>query len=125
MVGEYQRAGLKICKAEGKFRWANGRLEKVDWLVVGSEDSHLIFWNGERIVRNPKHGEFLSAMLHQAEKDWPLTKVEGFCVVLQDSFYFAGKRWSFAKKGDTVFGTVKAVDGGMPGIRMTDNSLGK
>jgi len=119
MLEEFQRAGLKVCHASGKFRWADGRIENADWLIVGNEGkTHLVLWNGERLIRNPKNGEFLSATLQESEAIWPLVHIEGFCTVEQDSFYFDGKKWRFAKKGDVAFGTVKTVDGKIPRIKI-------
>ncbi|GBC63482.1 hypothetical protein DENIS_4476 [Desulfonema ishimotonii] len=57
-VEEYIRAGLKYCTVKGRFRWADGRIEEVEWPVVGLEGQKLVYWSGERLVRDGKHGKF-------------------------------------------------------------------
>ena len=49
--------------------------------------------------------------------------IEGFSEVLEPSFWFDGKEWHHAVVGDTVFGTVKTVSGGMPALGIGDGYL--
>jgi len=124
-VEEYARAGLKYCDIEGKFRWADGRIENVTWPVVGAEKQKLVYWNNEKVIRDDKQGKFLRSVLKQNETDWPIVHVAGFCIVEQDSFWFDGKKWRFAKKGDTVFGSVKTVSRGFPRLKTAEDSVTK
>lgn len=124
MGEEYQRAGLKVCHVKGKFRWADGRIDHVKWLVIGSEGLDLVFWDNERIIRK-RHGAFMRATLVQSDKDWPVVQVQGFCTTDQDSFWFDGKRWMHAKAGLSIFGTLKSVDVSIPIIKTADDPLAK
>lgn len=113
---EFQRAGNLRCYAQGQFRWADGRLEDVQWLIVGTEGVALAFWNGQKIVHR-SDGEFLSSTLIQSKQDWPLLKSQGILHVAQDSFYFLSAKWHLAKAGQKAMGTIKAVSGDYPQIQ--------
>lgn len=119
-VEEYQRAGLKRCIVEGRWRWADGRIEEVAWLVVGMEGQRLVYWNeaAGKLIRDKKHGKFLKSVLKQSEEDWPVVEVEGLCRVKQRSFWFDGKRWYRAEPGELAVGMVKAASGGVVGIQI-------
>jgi inner membrane protein len=117
-VEEYQRAGLKRCTIEGTFRWADGRKEEMELLVVGLDGRELIAWDGEKLLCNPKHGKWLKSVLHESEQDWLVISVDGIAYAKQPCFYFAGKKWRYAKTGDMVMGSVKTATGeGLPEIR--------
>jgi endonuclease YncB( thermonuclease family) len=117
---EYARAGNKICRMEGEFRWSDGNKEDVDWLVVGTTGRHLMYWDGFRIIRNPDHGKFLTCRLAESKAEWLTVRVDGFCEVQRPSFFFDGQIWIYASPGGTAFGTVKSVDGSEPMIRTID-----
>lgn len=116
---EFQRAGLRYCKAGGKFRWSNGQTEEVTWPVVGIEGQDLVYWSGEKLIRL-KHGRFLRSTLKQLPEIWPLVKVEsGICYVATPSFYYAGKKWRYADAGEVALGSIKTVSGEMPVLQIS------
>lgn len=117
-VDEFTRAGDKICYIKGQFRWSDGRIEQSEWLIVGKEEQNLAFWNGERIIRNGKHGEFLRSTLKQSEQEWPAIRVHGLVIVFEDSFFFDGKKWHLAPKGSKAYGSIKSVSGKPPEIQV-------
>ncbi|MCP4696717.1 MAG: hypothetical protein GY862_07700 [Gammaproteobacteria bacterium] len=117
---EYARAGNRICRMEGEFRWADGKTESADWQVVGTSGRKIVYWNGDRVVRDPDHGKFIRARLVESEAEWKSVKVDGFCEVKSPSFFFDGKTWIFAQTGATAYGTVKAIDGGETMIKPVD-----
>lgn len=114
---EYTRAGLGTATARGTFRWADGRTRKAEWKVVGIEKGKLVYWDGSRLIR-ARHGEFIRSSLVEHGQVWPQVSVEGFSEVAEASFWFDGEEWHHALAGDTVFGTVKTVSGGMPALRI-------
>jgi inner membrane protein len=120
---EFTRAGNVLSYARGRFRWADGRIEKdVRWLVIGTEGKHLVYWNGERLVRRTQ-GHFLRSTLISTQQEWPMVKLQGIATVLQDSVYFAGQRWSLAREGKHAYGTIKALSGDYPVIKITNDLL--
>lgn len=122
MSEEYTRAGNHICYVNGRFRWSDGHIEDVNnWLVIGTEkNKNLVFWNGSKIVRNSKHGAFLSAKLTEINKDWPAVVINGFAVVNQPSFFFDGQMWCYAQLGSRALGRIKAVNLETPAISPTN-----
>lgn len=117
---EYTRVGLKYCRVKGRFRWVNGQIDEVEWPVVGLEGTELVYWDGEQLVRK-RQGMFLKSTLKQEELNWPIAQVEGgFCTVQTPSFWYDGKKWHYAKIGDLAFGTIKALSGRAPKIRIPD-----
>lgn len=117
MAEEYARAGNNICHVNGRFRWSDGHIENVNnWLVVGTEKKNLVFWNGSKLIRNSKHGYFLSAKLSEINQDWPAVVINGFAVVNQPSFFFDGVRWCYAQLGSRALGRIKAVNLETPAI---------
>ena len=117
MAEEYARAGNNICHVNGRFRWSDGHIENVNnWLVVGTEKKNLVFWNGSKLIRNSKHGYFLSAKLSEINQDWPAVVINGFAVVNQPSFFFDGERWCYAQLGSRALGRIKAVNFETPAI---------
>lgn len=121
---EYLRNGLKHCRATGQFRWEDGRIEEVDWLVVGTEDFHLVFWNGHKLVKSEREGDFLRSRLVQKEEYWNLVKVTGFVRVSEDSFWLDNEKspkWHMAKAGSLATGTIKTPPGKVLGIEMGDS----
>lgn len=122
-VEEYNRAGLKRCTAKGSFRWADGRIQEVEWLVVGIEGSNLVYWDGEKLIK-PTKGQFLRSILKQGEQDWPVVLVNGFCTVQTPSFWYDGRAWQTALPGDLVFGSIKTMSGDAPAIKVkSDDDL--
>jgi len=118
MAEEYARAGNNICYVNGRFRWSDGHIEDVkNWLVVGTEkNKDIVFWNGSKIVRNYKHGAFLSAKLSERNQDWPAVIINGFAIVNQHSFFFDGEKWCYAQLGARALGRIKAVNLETPSI---------
>ncbi len=121
-VDEYTRAGNAICRVKGRWRWADGRIEPVDWLVVGTEKKSLIFWNGERLLRL-KHGQFLRSTLVQNDRTWSMTQVKGIVIVAQDSVYFANETWTLARAGEKAYGLIKTISGDIPEIQIDRPAL--
>ena len=120
---EYTRAGLKRCMVKGTFRWADGRTQDVEWLVVGLEGENLVFWDGEELVKK-RQGQFLRSTLVQSEREWPVVLVAGFCVAETPSFWYDGEKWFTAKPGDLIFGSIKSVSGDIPRIKVkSDDDL--
>ena len=115
MAEEYERAGQKICRVEGRFRWANGTIDAVTWLVVGTQKNRLVFWDGSKLI-HPQHGKFLSAGLRETETPWPGVQITGLCRTSAPSFWLSGGVWRYADTGKLVAGTVKRVDGRAPEI---------
>ena len=120
---EYTRAGNVICRVKGRWRWADGRIENVEWLVVGSEGRYLVFWDGERLLR-ARQGQFLRSTLVQSAQHWPLTQVRGIVTVAQDSVYFAGNRWQLARAGKKAYGLIKALSGDIPELQVQEEDSG-
>lgn len=117
---EFVRAGNRRCFARGEWRWANGQIEEVEWLVVGTERSYsgetgMVYWSGERLIRK-QDGEFLRSTLVQSGQEWPLVKVQGTSRVQHDAFFLSENGWYFAKAGQLAFGTIKTVSGDYPEI---------
>lgn len=40
MLEEYRNKGLTKCRVKGKLRWANGKIEQGEWLIIGSEGTN-------------------------------------------------------------------------------------
>jgi len=116
-VEHYIESGNIRSHVDGRFRWNDGRIQEVQWLIVGTEGDKLVCWDGQRLIR-PKHGEFLRAALMKSQKEWGAARVQGIVTVLQDSFYFAGGKWYFARKGQKAFGSIKSVSGEIPQIKV-------
>lgn len=117
---EFTRAGLKRCTAKGTFRWADGRTQDVEWLVVGLEGNDLVFWDDEKLVKK-RHGKFLRSTLVQGEQEWPVVVVKGFCTAEIPSFWYDGKSWLTSKPGDLIFGSIKTISGDVPRIKVKTN----
>lgn len=120
-IEEYQRAGLKRCEIEGQFRWNDGTLQNVKWLVIGLEDQHVVCWDGEKLIKNDKHGRFLRSVLHESETVWPVVQIDGIAYAGQDCFWLSGKekKWHYSKKGELIMGSVKSMAGEIPMIHTT------
>ena len=106
---EYTRAGNARCYAQGEFRWNDGRIETVEWLIVGTEANWLVMYDGTRLVKK-KHGEFLRSSLKQSEEYWNMVKVNKIVTVQQDALFFDGKIWHLAKSGQKALGIIKPLD---------------
>lgn len=104
---EFKRQGLKICTVKGTFRWESGKIEKVEWLIIGTEGrSGLAFFNGEKIIRQPKNGSFSKMFVKTSDKQWSAAKLKGWRVTENDAYFMSGGRWYKASKGDVVLGEV-------------------
>jgi hypothetical protein len=55
------------------------------------------------------------------QREWPMVKLQGIATVLQDSVYFAGNRWSLAREGKRAYGTIKALFGEYPVLKITND----
>lgn len=106
---EFQRAGNLRCYAEGEWRWNDGRIERVEWLVVGTEANWLVLYDGHRLVKK-KHGEFLRSTLKQTPESWSLLKVNSIVTVKTAALFFDGKLWHLAKPGEKALGIIKPLD---------------
>jgi len=122
-VEEFQRANTRICYAKGSFRWNDGRTEAVQWLIVGSENEQLVYWNGAQLIREAKHGKFLKSLLVQSDQEWISVKLNGVGTVVVDSFFFDSKKWYHATAGSKVMGIVRSVNNTMPEIRIESTVL--
>jgi membrane-bound metal-dependent hydrolase YbcI (DUF457 family) len=110
-VEEYIRAGNQICYADGQWRWADGRLQDVKWLVVGtdSNSSDLVLFDGNRLIKKNK-GEFVRSKLVETKREWNMVKVSRFVECRKDLFYYDGKVWHFAVKGSLAVGSLKSLE---------------
>ena len=106
---EFQRAGNLRCYATGEWRWNDGRIEQVDWLVVGTETNWLVMYDGKKLVKK-KHGEFLRSTLRQTAENWNLIKVNRIVTVKQATLFFDGKIWHLARPGEKALGIMKPLD---------------
>lgn len=127
-IEEYTRAGTKQCYVKGQFRWIDGRTQDVQWLIVGIEgggaaNESLIYFDGEKLIREDKAGTFLKSKLIQTDTDWISVKITGVGTVAANSFFFDGKRWYHAPANTKVMGIVRSVDNAMPEIRIDSGTL--
>lgn len=106
---EFQRAGNLRCYAKGEWRWNDGRIEQVDWLVVGTEANWLVMYDGKKLIKK-KHGEFLRSTLKQTAESWNPIKVNRIVTVKQAALFFDGKIWHFAQPGERALGIIKPLD---------------
>lgn len=106
---EFQRAGNLRCYATGEWRWNDGRIEQVNWLVVGTETNWLVMYDGKKLVKK-KHGEFLRSTLRQTAENWNLIKVNRIVTVKQATLFFDGKIWHLARPGEKALGIMKPLD---------------
>jgi len=117
-VEEYARAGTRICYTKGQFRWNDGRTEDVRWLVVGTEEQHLVYFDGEKLIREGRYGHFLKSTLTQTDTDWISVKLNGVGMVKNDSFFYDGKKWYHVPGGSKVMGVIRSVNNAMPEIQI-------
>lgn len=107
MFEEYVGKGLEICDVEGKFRWANGKVESVKWQIIGIEKSSgLAFVDGQSIVRTPLNGRFLRARLKPTGDAYESLRVKGWMVTSSECWFLSKGKWFHAKAGDLVYGNV-------------------
>ncbi len=106
---EYTRAGNARCYAQGEWRWKDGRIETVEWLIVGTEENWLVLYDGRRLVRK-KHGEFLRSTLKPTPNAWNMVSVNAIVTVKQAALFFDGKLWHLAKPGEKALGIMKPLD---------------
>lgn len=118
---QFHRAGTRICYVEGDFRWADGRIENVQWLIVGNEGNALVYFDGSRLIRS-QHGEFLRSKLLERDDRWQSVKLQGVGEIDAPAFFFDGKKWFYTPRGK-VFGIVRLVNNAMPEIRTTATAV--
>lgn len=119
-VQEYARAGTVRCHIRGEYRWKDGRIEPVDWLIVGSEKGRLVCWNGERLIRTKRDGYFLSSYLIRTKQDWKAFRSADMIRLSKSAFFFSGTHWHYAPPGEPAFGRIKTLDGDPPEILRRD-----
>lgn len=122
-IEEYSRAGTKQCYVKGQFRWIDGRTQDVNWLIVGIENEALIYFDGDKLIREAKAGKFLKSKLIRTDVDWISVKINGVGVTNKASFFFDGKRWYYAPGGTKVLGIVRSADNSMPEIQIDNHIL--
>jgi inner membrane protein len=122
-VEHYIAAGTQRCEISGKFRWSDGRTEKVQWLIVGSEGDNLVYFDGKKLIRENQHGKFLRSSLMKLQQDWISVKINGVGITSKASFFFDGKRWYYTPGGSKVMGIIRSVDNSMPEIQIDSNIL--
>lgn len=122
-IEEYTRAGTRICYVNGSFRWTDGRTQDVNWLIVGVEGEDLIYFDGEKLIRESKSGKFLKSKLIQTDTDWISVKINGVGTTAKASFFFDGKRWYYTPGGSKVMGIIRSVDNSMPEIQINNNVM--
>jgi len=110
MKEEYLQKGLTKCYVKGKFRWLNGKTEKVHWLIIGMEGAGMAFQGKDRIIRTPKEGKFLRAHLEQTEDTWESARLLGLYRSESDCYFLADNLWHKASKGDIIFSYVIGDD---------------
>ncbi|NMC34369.1 MAG: hypothetical protein GYA36_18240, partial [Veillonellaceae bacterium] len=121
---EYLRAGLNYCRVAGSFRWQDGRIEEVEWPVIGTEGAHLVYWTGKDLVQNPSDGEFLRSVLRQHEISWSIVQVKGLQKVSTECFWLDGKgKWHYSKPGDLATGTIKTAPGEIQSLEPATDPL--
>jgi membrane-bound metal-dependent hydrolase YbcI (DUF457 family) len=120
-VEEYTRAGTRICYVNGQFRWTDGRLEDVNWLIVGLEGQNLVYFDGTKLIHEDKHGQFLKSKLRQTDADWISVKLQGVGIVKTASFFYDGKKWYYALCGSKVMGIVRSANNAMPEIQINSS----
>ncbi|HIQ37398.1 MAG TPA: metal-dependent hydrolase [Desulfocapsa sulfexigens] len=107
MVEEFRSKGLQQCRVHGKFRWNSGLIEQVDWLIIGTEGQGLAMQGIEKIVRTPKHGEFLKARLKPVKDvKWEVVKLKGWAKTGSKVYFLDGAKWHTAKAGEVVWGQI-------------------
>jgi membrane-bound metal-dependent hydrolase YbcI (DUF457 family) len=109
MLEEYRAKGLQQCRVEGKFRWNSGKIEEVDWLIVGTEGIGLAMMNEDssKLIHAPGNGEFLRARLKPIkDKEWKEIKLKGWAKTEHQIYFLDGKKWHIAKAGEVVWGQI-------------------
>lgn len=106
---EYQRAGNARCYAKGEWRWNDGRIETVEWLVVGTEANWLVMYDGRKLIKK-KHGEFLRSTLRPTSDAWNMVSVNAIVTVRQAALFFDGRVWHLAKPGEKALGVIKPLE---------------
>lgn len=115
---EFTRAGDAVCFAKGSFRWADGRIERVYWLVVGLEGQQLVYCNGQQLIR-ARHGQFLRSVLIRTGETWNSTRVRAIVTVRTPALFFDSRRWHYAAAGQKAFGLIRSVDNSTPDIAVS------
>jgi inner membrane protein len=108
MFEEYQTKGLTKCRVNGKMRWASGRIEEGEWLIIGSEGQHGLALLGDekKIIHIPKDGSFLRARLKPDKDKWEMVKIAGWTKTEGPVFFLTDQKWHYALAGDFVWGQV-------------------
>jgi inner membrane protein len=108
MFEEYQTKGLTKCRVKGKLRWASGKIEEGEWLIIGSEGQNKLALQGheKKIIHIPKDGTFLRARLKPEKESWQMVKINGWAKTEGQVFFLTGGKWHLASDGDFVWGQV-------------------
>ncbi len=109
MEEEFRAKGLQQCRVQGNFRWNSGKIEEVDWIVIGTEGQGFVFMEEgrEKLIHAPKEGAFLRARLKPVKnKKWKVAKLKGWAVTEYQVYFLDGKKWHIAKAGDMVWGQI-------------------
>ena len=104
---EFKRKGLTMCMAKGKFRWVTGRISKEEWLIIGTEGkTGLAFFDGKKLVRQPKNGSFTRMRIVVLDKEWVTARLEGWRRTGRQAFFHSGGKWHVAFPDDVIWGHV-------------------
>lgn len=108
MFEEYQTKGLTKCRVKGKLRWATGKIEEGEWLIIGSEGQSglALLGEGNRIIHIPKDAKFLRARLKSGKEQWQMAKISGWTKTSSPVFFLSDHKWHFAAAGEFVWGQV-------------------
>jgi len=112
MMEEYRAKGLVKCCVSGKLRWANGKIEEGQWLIIGKEGRNGLALQGngtkKTIIHLPKQGEFLRARLQPDKNNekWEMIKLTGWARTEKPVYFLDGRKWHYALSGELVWGQV-------------------
>ncbi len=112
---DYEKRGLKICDIEGKFRFKNGMIKEVKWVIIGKngKTGGLSFFDPDTRIcyQVPMDGKFLHVVLEEQKREWRVLKLKDFMTIAKgESFYFLGDRWRRAEVGSMVVGEILYLD---------------
>lgn len=104
----YTKAGLKVCHLEGKLRLANGQILSDRWLVIGREKTEgLAILFDDKLLHLPTDGRFIRSKLYVDDsKKWMTANIKGLAEISIPVYCLRKGRWSIAKKGSLVSGTI-------------------
>ncbi len=107
MMEEYRAKGLQKCRVKGNFRWNSGKIEAIDWLIIGTEGKGLALQGKDKIIHTPKHGVFLKARLKPIKGEkWEVVQLRGWAKTENTIYFLDGKKWHTATAGEVVWGQI-------------------